>query len=212
MGNNYDPVAGYYDFLSRLVFGRSEINAQVEFLPYIRSASSILIVGGGTGWILEKLAALHSSGLRITYVESSDRMMAFSKKRYWGNNEVRFVSLPVERFVTEEQYDVILTGFFFDNFPGDQAAKIFELLDVLLKNGGYWLFADFYYRKGEGMFWQVLLLRSMYLSAGILCAVEGRDLVNMEPLFAATGYKAVSASFHYRRFIKSIIYQKKPAE
>ncbi len=209
MGNNYDPVAGSYDFLSHLFFGQAEVNAQVELLKYISSGSRILIVGGGTGWILEKISAIHPSGLQITYVESSFNMMAQSKKRDCRQNEIGFVQLPVEQFVMEEQYDCILTGFFFDNFSGESAATLFHILHPLLKSGGHWLFADFYYHKGEGKLWQALLLKSMYISARLICGVEGRELADTEPLFAAAGYRQLYTSFHYRRFIKSIAYQKK---
>src|SRR5580692_1554130 len=105
MPNNYDPIAGSYAFLSRLVFGQAEVNAQVELLRYIGPGSRVLIVGGGTGWILEKLAAIHPSGLRITYVESSANMIALTKKRDWRQNEAQLVQLPIEQFVTEERYD-----------------------------------------------------------------------------------------------------------
>jgi ubiquinone/menaquinone biosynthesis C-methylase UbiE len=206
--NNYDPIAGSYDFLSRLFFGRAEVNAQVELLRYIGPGSRILVVGGGTGWILEKLAAIHPSGLRITYIESSVNMMALTRKRNWRQNEVALVQLPVERFVTDEEYDCILTGFLFDNFSPESAAAAFHILNSLLKNGGYWLFADFHYRKGEGKLWQSLMLRTMYWSARLVCKVDARELPDTEPLFAAAGYRQAHVSFHYGRFIKSIAYEK----
>lgn len=208
MRNNYDPIAGSYDLLSRLVFGQAEINAQVELLRYIGPGSRILIVGGGTGWILERLAAIHPSGLRITYVESSANMMALTKKRNCGHNEVVLVQLPVEQFVTEERYDAILTGFLFDNFSVDSATQVFHTLHALLKNEGYWLFADFYYHKGKGKLWQSLMLQSMYTSARLVCHVEAKELTDTEPLFTAAGYRQVYSAFHYGRFIKSIAYQK----
>ena len=78
MKNNYNTIAGYYDFLSRTIFQRSIINAQVALLSYIKPNSTVLIVGGGTGWILEKI---EPAGLEITYVEISENMLALSRKR-----------------------------------------------------------------------------------------------------------------------------------
>ena len=206
--NNYDPIARYYDFLSRLVFGRSEINAQVEMLKYVGGGSRVLIVGGGTGWILEELAAIHPAGLRITYVEPSGVMMALSRKRDCRKNEVSFVSLPVEQWVSEGRYDCILTGFVFDNFTAAHSAMVFRLLHDLLRAGGYWLFAEFFLEKGRGKWWQALMLRSMYWSARLICRVEASELADTDPLFAAAGYKKLEMRFHYYRFIKSIAYQK----
>jgi hypothetical protein len=47
MLNNYDKIAGHYDTLSRLVFFKSQVNAQINQLRYIQENSHILIVGGG---------------------------------------------------------------------------------------------------------------------------------------------------------------------
>jgi ubiquinone/menaquinone biosynthesis C-methylase UbiE len=206
--NNYDPIANYYDLLSRLVFGRTEIRAQVEMLGYLQAGSRVLVVGGGTGWILEEFAAIYPDGLHITYVEPSDRMMALAKKRDWRDNTVLFVQLPVERFVTEDRYDCILTGFVFDNFCPELTEMVIGLLHPLLKDRGYWLFADFYCPKKEGKLWQQVMLRSMYLSARLILKVEASRLTDTEPLFALAGYRQVWTGFHYGRFIKSIVYQK----
>ena len=208
MSNNYDPIARYYDSLSRLVFGRSEIDAQVGMLPFVQAGSRVLIVGGGTGWILEELAALHPAGLRIVYVESSGKMMALSKARGCGENVVEFVQLPVEQFVTEDRYDCILTGFVFDNFSATGAGYVFRLLDGLLCDGGRWLFADFCLQRGVVKFWQTLMLKTMYGLARLICGVDARQLPDTDPLFAAAGYRPLQRAYYYARFIKAIVYEK----
>jgi ubiquinone/menaquinone biosynthesis C-methylase UbiE len=206
--NNYDPIANYYDLLSRLVFGRAEIRAQVEMLGHMQAASRVLVVGGGTGWILEEFAAIYPDGLYITYVEPSGRMMALAKKRNWRHNTFLFVQLPVEQFVTDDRYDCILTGFVFDNFSPGHAGRVIGLLHPLLKDSGYWLFADFYCPKKEGKLWQRVLLTSMYLSAKLILKVSASRLTDTEPLFAVAGYRQVWTGYYYSRFIKSIVYQK----
>ena len=45
MLNNYDRVAGLYDRLSRLVFGKAIILAQRSLLPLMTSPARVLIVG-----------------------------------------------------------------------------------------------------------------------------------------------------------------------
>jgi SAM-dependent methyltransferase len=100
--NNYDIIARRYDFLSRLVFRQAQVRAQVQLLAYLDDGERILIVGGGTGWILEALTAARPSGLKITYVEISANMLALAARRNYGRNEVIFVHAPVEEFVTGE--------------------------------------------------------------------------------------------------------------
>jgi ubiquinone/menaquinone biosynthesis C-methylase UbiE len=208
MSNNYDPVARSYDFLSWLVFGQAEINAQIEMLGYVVPGSRVLIVGGGTGWILEKIAAVHPSGLHITYVESSTRMMELSRKRNCGQNPVEFVLLPVEEFVAAAPYDCILTGFVFDNFSADKARAVVRQLDLVLREGGHWLYADFYLPKRKRKLWKAFLLRAMYIAARIICRVEASKLPDMEAIFGEAGYATVHTSFHYSKFIQSVVYRK----
>jgi hypothetical protein len=209
MSNNYDPVARYYDFLSRVVFGRTEIDAQVEMLRYVRPGDRLLIVGGGTGWILEKIVDCCASDLQITYVEPSRVMMRQARRRHRGDNAVSFVQLPVEQFSTGERFDCILTGFVFDNFTQDHSAAIVRSLDALLVAGGHWLYADLYYYPGKGgSWWHGLMLRSMYWTARWICKVEANCLPDMEGCFAQVGYTMLSRASYYQGFIQSIVYQK----
>jgi ubiquinone/menaquinone biosynthesis C-methylase UbiE len=220
VGNNYDKIANYYDRIHHLFYGQSEINAQVELLGYIRPGDRLLILGGGTGWILEKIAAIFPAGLWITYIESSARMMELTKKRNWGLNEVELVNSGVQDWVGDgdgevdaggearAEYDCILTGFFFDNFKEVDAAEIVRRVTPFLKKGGYWLEADFYYPRGRGKLWQAILLYSMYFSARLICGVEAKRLPDMVRIFSAEGYRSLYTTFHYQRFIRSVVYRK----
>jgi SAM-dependent methyltransferase len=222
VGNNYDKIANYYDRIHHLFYGQSEINAQVELLDYVRPGDRLLILGGGTGWILEKIAAIFPAGLRITYIESSARMMELTKTRNWGLNQVDLVNSGVEDWVEDgntgrkagsegkgrAEYDCILTGFFFDNFKEVHAAEIVRRVTPFLKKGGYWLEADFYYPRGRGKIWQAILLYSMYFSARLICGVEAKRLPDMEQIFSAEGYGLLYTTFHYQRFMRSVVYRK----
>ncbi|HWV71292.1 MAG TPA: hypothetical protein VN040_06240, partial [Pseudosphingobacterium sp.] len=98
MKNNYDNIASLYDFLSRLVFFKAQVKAQVELLKHIQPKSTILIVGGGSGWILEELSNLYPEGLVIHYVEISAKMLARSRKRDYKKNEVLFFRAAMEDY------------------------------------------------------------------------------------------------------------------
>ncbi len=182
--------------------------AQVELLGYVAAGSRMLIVGGGTGWILEEIADRYPAGLRITYVESSGEMMRLARRRRVGASVVSFVELPIEEFVTDERYDCILTGFLFDNFSAGMAARVIRWLCPLLEAEGCWLFADFYYRRRESRFWQGLMLRVMYFSARLICKVDARELPDMDGLFAQAGFAPVRVCWYYRGFIKAVAYRR----
>lgn len=208
MPNNYDKIAVIYDRLSRFVFGKALINAQVSMLTYVPASSSILVIGGGTGWILEELAALHESGLTITYVELSANMIALSKKRDWKNNKVVFMHQPVENFMPDHSYDIILTPFIFDNFTNEKIAIVFSSLHACLNPHGRWLNADFVYDPGKGKIWQKFLLKLMYTFFRITCNIEARQLVNMENFFKTSNYRPIARFEYYAGFICSAVYER----
>ena len=208
MLNNYDKIANQYDFLSRLVFFKSQVQAQVDQLKYIPEKSSILIVGGGTGWILEELAKVHPSGLDIVYVEISQKMIALSKTRDVGNNNVEFVHLGIEDFKTDLLFDAILTPFLFDNFVKNRAETVFHFLDSRLKKSGLWLFVDFSLNPKNGKWWKFLILKSMYVFFKLIGIVETNSLIDIHPWFKNEAYSIVNQQFYYGSFISATVYQK----
>lgn len=207
MDTDFDGVARPYDFISRLVFGDALVRAQVSLLSQILPNSRILIVGGGTGWILEEISKLHSSGLEIIYVESSSKMIELSKKRICKNNTVSFINAPVENYQTDRLFDLIITPFFFDLFKKDKIEILFTGLSEKLKKDGLWLYTDFIPTKYQTKIWQKVLLKSMYLFFGILSKVEASELVDMDFYFAEK-YSKISEGWFYGKFMRSISYRK----
>lgn len=208
MKNNYDKLAWIYDLLSRFVFFKAQVNAQVDLLPYIPANSNVLIAGGGTGWILESIAKIHPTGLSITYVELSKKMVALAKKKDCKNNKVLFVQKPMEDYILSDKFDVIITAFFFDNFEEKNATAVFNQLNKSLKNNGTWLFTDFLLDTTNGKRWQGLLLKMMYLFFKIVTKIEAVKLIPMEPIFKTANYQNVFETYRYGKFIKSIVYKK----
>ena len=203
MANNYDNAARFYDQLSRVVFGKAVINAQVYLLQHVPPASKILIAGGGTGWILEELTKVHPAGLKITYIEVSAKMMALSAKRNIRANEVIFINSPVEIAILPTDFDVVITPFLFDNFSQATSEKVFAHLNAALKPGGLWLYADF---EPTGKLWQKLLLKSMHLFFKLLCGIEASQLPDVNLLFATRHYSLFHSKAFYGDFIKAKVY------
>jgi ubiquinone/menaquinone biosynthesis C-methylase UbiE len=203
MSANYNNSAWFYDRLSRLIYGDSLVRAQVYLLPFIPAQSNILIVGGGTGWILEEIARRQSSGLKITYVEVAAQMMKLSRKRNTGNNEVRFVNEPIENVPLHQEFDVIITPFLFDNFTEENLQKIFAHIHTSLKPGGLWLNTDF---RPTGKWWQMILLKSMILFFRIICRIEAKKLPDIENCFKNNNYKIIQQKSFFGDFIQSTAY------
>ena len=78
--SNFNLIAPVYDFLAKMVFGSHLKKAQTIFLNQIKEGDRVLVVGGGTGWILEELNQLNKP-IKVVYVEPSTKMMSLSKAR-----------------------------------------------------------------------------------------------------------------------------------
>ncbi|KLT66163.1 class I SAM-dependent methyltransferase [Pedobacter sp. BMA] len=208
MLNDYSKIASRYDFLSRLVFSRSQVNAQISQLKQIPKNSTVLIAGGGTGWILEEIAKIHPSGLHITYVEISTTMLALSKKRNCRVNNVDFIHSAIEVYIADHFFDVIITPFLFDNFSLQRAEIVFNKLHQQLINGGFWFMVDFSLQQKQGIWWKKIFLKLMYTFFNIISHVEAKRLIDMSGYFLRANYTTVEDQFYYGKFIRATIYQK----
>ncbi|MEO6455491.1 MAG: methyltransferase domain-containing protein [Ginsengibacter sp.] len=210
MKNNYDRIAWCYDLLSNIVFGNRIKKAQTEILNFIPPGSRILIAGGGTGWILEKIAKVYLSGLSITYIDASAKMIQKSKRRDIASNKVKFMCIPIEQVkLPDENFDVLITSFFFDNFSESASRLIFQQLHSALKKDGIWLFTDFRLSKTE-RYWQKPMINLMYFFFRAVCQLQARQLPDTENIFSNNRYKKIFRKMFYKHFIISIVFKKEP--
>ena len=205
MAANYDNSAWFYDRLSRLIYGRAIINSQLFLLQYIPSGSSILIVGGGTGWILEEITKIHPSELSITYVEVSANMMALSRKRDTGSNNVIYINDAIENVQDGVVYDVVLTPFLFDNFTEDTLQKVFIHIHTRLKPNGTWLNNNF---QLTGKWWQNVMLKSMFVFFRLICGIEAKRLPQIKKQFERSNYHSIDSRTFFGGFILAEAYKK----
>jgi ubiquinone/menaquinone biosynthesis C-methylase UbiE len=202
---NYDRIATVYDRLSRLIFGRAQVDAQVYLIKHIPPGASVLIVGGGTGWILEEIVRIHTSGLMITYIDASERMATLARGRKVAGNKITYIAAPIEEVALAFNYDVVLTPFFFDNLVQQSAEMVFGQINERLSANGLWLYCDF---QQTGVWWQRSLLRVMYLFFRTLCGIVASRLPDMEHVFTGAGYSRADERTFLRCFIVSRIYKK----
>jgi ubiquinone/menaquinone biosynthesis C-methylase UbiE len=205
MPANFNNSAWFYDRLSRLIYGKALIRAQVCLVKYIQTDSKILIVGGGTGWILEEITKIHPSGLTITYVEVAPKMIDLSRKRNISNNKIVFINNAIENVALPPDFDIVITPFLFDNFTEQTTRKVFSHIHTLIKPGALWLNCDFHF---TGKWWQNILLKSMFLFFRIVCHIEALHLPDIEKHFEAHNYKCVVQQSFFGDFIISKVFTK----
>ncbi|MDN3583904.1 class I SAM-dependent methyltransferase [Mucilaginibacter flavus] len=205
MAANFKNSAWFYDRLSRLVYGKAIVNTQLFLISYIKPNSNILIAGGGTGWILEEITRLYPSGLNITYVEVAPDMMALSRRRNTGNNQVTFINNVIEKASVSPDFDVAITPFLFDNFTQQTLITVFNKIHTLLKPGALWLNCDF---QLTGKWWQAFLLKSMFLFFRIVCGIEASKLPEIVARFNSQRYKVLGERTLFGEFILARVYAK----
>lgn len=198
--NNFDAVAPVYDALARAVFGRSLETAQAHNLQYIRDGATVLILGGGTGWIAETLLA-HKPHCAVWYVEDSAQMIARARSRR-HMSAVHFIH-GTERSLPAMTFDVVITNFYVDLFRTPDLSRIVLDIKKQLRREGIWLVTDF---KDTGRRAHRWLLRAMYAFFRITSNIAASRLPAWQSIFERTGFVVKDqASFHHG-FICSVVF------
>lgn len=143
----FNRLSFVYDRLSQLVFGRQLNVAQDYFIDGIKSGSSVLVVGGGTGKSLSAIFKHHSYS-KITFLDISSGMLAKARGYVQKNHRsqlehITFIEGTFEQLPETENYDVIITPFILDCLDDKTLDNTLTGLYGKLNNNGEWLFTDF---------------------------------------------------------------------
>jgi 2-polyprenyl-3-methyl-5-hydroxy-6-metoxy-1,4-benzoquinol methylase len=208
MPSGYDRIARFYDTLARSVFGKSITLAQQCGLSEIIPGSNILIVGGGTGYVLEYLSQCGIEDLHVDYVEASQAMIMRTRHRKIDGLPVNFVHRSIGEIDEQKTFDVIITQFFLDSFQGKDLERLFTRLHEHLRIDGTWIIADFQVSKDWKAIWQKPLLSIMYLFFTITVGIKARRLDDFHTLFIRSRYCLITSQSYYCAFMFSSTYQK----
>lgn len=205
---HFDRLAFIYDKLVRLVFGSTLKNAQSHYLPRLPEKGHLLILGGGSGWILEEIEKVKPA-LKVDYVEASQKMLNLAKGRKL-KLEVNFIHGNEQMLSSTTKYDALLTPFFLDLFGPLRLLATMSLLDQQLKIGKPWLFVDFYIpQKGVKRRFAKGLIYVMYRFFRLLCRIDARKLPDFDQAFEVANYEMREETAFYADMIRSRIYVKK---
>lgn len=206
--NNYDRIARQYDFVSRIIFGKRLIQAQESLLHRIKNGDKILLVGGGNGKILESIAALKRTNVAIIFVDASKEMIRLARQKKHDGLQVAFIAERIENIAFEQQFDIVFTPFFLDNFAKEKVAFLFAKIHSYLKPSGLWLYVDFEQDTQNKKLWKSILLKTMYLFFKITCDIETTRLVDPRYLFDQNNYHLRYEGYSFCHFIVARCFQK----
>lgn len=176
----FDPIAPFYDALKTMVFFGHLDSLQAKAVRLIPDGSKALVLGGGTGKLLESFGRSE-----VTYLELSARMIQRAKKRQ-TSAFVNFVEIDFLEWQSQERFDVVICPFFLDLFPSGQLIEVIHKIHTHLKAGGELLVIDF---NGKSKAWvHGGLLRAMFFFFYSIEAIEIRTYNGMfEELSACFG-------------------------
>ncbi|GAB3639859.1 class I SAM-dependent methyltransferase [Spirosoma arcticum] len=181
---NFNWIAPVYDSLVSIVFGQSLQRAQAVFLNRIPAGASVLIMGGGTGWLLEPLLATNPLA-RIVYLDASARMVALASRRVLKRQLLGTVEFRVGDEATlppTDQFDTIITPFVLDLFTAQTLrTRLLPRLRTALKPGGQWLVTDFVPTTDWG---KRTLIQTMIWFFRLTANIESRQLADWQSLMA----------------------------
>ena len=211
MQNNFDFVAPFYDQLAGLIFGKVIRNSQTWLLPFIPENATILLIGGGTGWLLTKILR-RTQASKIVYLEASGKMLERSKKRYAlgpknSRTNVEFRLGTESQLAEKENFDIIITPFLLDLFLPENLQELMAKLFAHLKPDGLWLIADFE-PENAIRFWQKSLLNIMVQFFKVTANLQSNELPDLNAAFARFPLKFLQKTHFYHKLIFAAAYQK----
>jgi tRNA (cmo5U34)-methyltransferase len=201
MSQAFDRIAGVYDRLARLVFGKAFVQSQLVFLNRLRAGDSVLVVGGGTGWWMKDLVKINPE-IKITFVEASEKMIGLAKRGIAQNNSVRFIHGTHEHIPAGEKYDAVILFYFLDLFRNEVLLSVIERLHTSLRRDALWLITDFV----EGKKWHSLLLKIMYKFFHYVADLQTQSLPDWKRKMSDAGFKQVDEQAFFGRFIMASLW------
>jgi ubiquinone/menaquinone biosynthesis C-methylase UbiE len=200
--NGFDRLAPIYDPLARMIYGKSIVRAQTCFLNIISPFSKVLILGGGTGWLLAELLQDHPK-CEVWYIESSANMLSMARKKNRDPSRVHFI-LGTEKDIPTCGFDIVITHFFLDLFSPLTLQTVVQRISRVSRPSALWMVADF---VNQGKWWQLFLLKTMYSFFRRMCTIEARTLPPWDDVLARTGLTTLDRRFFYAGFIESALYR-----
>lgn len=208
--SGFDVVASFYDPLARLVYGRSLRRAQQAALEAGLPASEgrVLIIGGGTGWVLGEVLRRRPSA-QVLYLEASPQML--HRSRAWlaktlpqHIGQVEFRLGTEAALGADEQFATVVTFFFLDLFEPHRLRRLVQRLHAALAPGGAWLLADF---AAPQRWWHALLLGLMYWFFGLTTGISARRRPPIEAELRRLGFSGVPAGRFFGEMIEASVWR-----
>lgn len=205
----FDRVAWCYDALASLVFGPAQRRAQQAALAGLPAAAAphVLILGGGTGWVLLELLR-HRPRATVLYLEASPKMLARARARLarecpQAAGQVAFRHGTQAALPPAERFDAVITFFVLDCIPLPELPAALAQIRRTQQPGAPWLLADFRpARRG----WRRLLLAAMYRFFQLTTGLRARALPDLRAALGGLGLHPQETHLFFGKAIEAVVF------
>jgi len=202
MTSGYDRLAPVYDRLAVFFVGKQIQQAQLKWLLYLNNRQKLLILGGGTGWMLLAISQINPN-LVIHYVDASAKMIAKAQAEAKGSI-IRFIK-GTEADIPDKDYDTVLTHFYLDLFSDDQLPDLITKVKKRLTNNALWLVTDFETHNTL----QRVKVRLMYLFFRLMTGLKTHALPQWYHALTTAGCITLKSYCTQHKFIRSVVFRVK---
>ena len=204
--NGFDRLAPVYDKLVGLVFGKGIKRAQRRFLDEVAPLSRVLILGGGTGWLLAELVSAKPD-CKVTYIDASKKMIDMANKEVSGYGQnVSFIQGTEKEIPAASSYDVIITHFYLDLFDENSCREVCALIRRHCRPGSLWLACDFINQS----WWHSIMLKIMYIFFRWVTGLRTARLPDWRTQISDVGFIEIGVQYYSGSFICSSLYKLLP--
>ncbi len=201
IATGFDFLAPIYDGLARLVIGGDIVNSQLHFLKHFSGCSCLLILGGGSGWLLEYLCK-NNSELEIHYIDISSRMIEAAKNKIGDRKHIHFI-LGTEDDIPNHQFDGVITNFYLDMFNQRSLSEVIKKIKRSLTNEAHWVVTDFINNRKT----HAIKLWCMYRFFRIITQIEATQLADWQSEMVKNDCILLASKTFKNGFITSNLYQ-----
>jgi tRNA (cmo5U34)-methyltransferase len=209
----FDQAAWFYDALAALVFGSSQQAAQRAALRGLpQGAPHVLILGGGTGWVLGEVLR-RVPAATVLYLEASPKMLARARARLVREfpqavGQVEFRHGTQAALQPGERFGAIITFFVLDCIPSADLGAALAQLRAALLPGAPWLVADF---RPARHGWRHWLLRLMYTFFRLTTGLRAREMPDLRTALGELGLMPGLPQLFFGGAIEALIFTENPA-
>lgn len=208
MINDYNFIAPFYSFLSKVLFGKSLLTIQIKLIPTLPEEGRVLLIGGGNGEILPHIFSKRPN-ITIDYVEASSSMINLAKQMAPNLQTIQFIhSDTIDP--TAEKYDAVFAAFFFDLFDENGIIKWLTLLSSVCVVKHTLHVADFQLsRTSNNYYWRLIQIKASIILFKITSNHRIKHLPKVFETIDQFGYKHLASKYLNDRFLCAKVFSKR---